>query len=255
MIEIGIAVLISGAMGSAPAAECDRAAIQAVHPALGKVLEAAATLRGAAAEHGASFSQLVTQAQGFVQLGADALGAVQEAGCRLEGAAAKAFENCLAPLIWSCESVPPAIDWSFLDRVKRTDDEELAFTLGDPALLGPQDLFATCCDDSGCVEGGIRIPSLFLDRQLVAKLARLSGFDTRFGRVALQTLQKSSAGLSRGSCSCGNLSADHLAGVIADLRSASKETRRPQAAAALRKMSVLLRKGLPESECAMPGGE
>ena len=143
------ALLIAAAVAGSPAADC--AAAGAKQPALRKVIDAAAALRQAASQPEASFSRLVAQAKSLSSLGKSALSQIQEAGCADEAQTAL-LEACTAPLTWSCESVPPGIDWSFLSRVKRSEDEDLALSLGDPILAGPVNLFATCCGDSMLAE-------------------------------------------------------------------------------------------------------
>jgi hypothetical protein len=242
-------LLAAGARG----AQCDLAAAKAKNPALGKLLDAAGGLREGAAKPGASFSQLVAQAQALAGLGEKSLGQIQQAGCKLKEAQLNAFESCTAPLTWSCESVRPGIDWSFLASVKRAEDEDLAFALGDAVLAGPANIFATCCGDFGCVDGGVGVPRLLYDKEMIAKLARLSGLDTQYGRAALETLKKSSAGIAKATCKCDDIGKEDLAEVIADLNSVGKEAG-PQASPQLRSISAALKKGLPKSQCKMPGG-
>ena len=244
------ALLIAAAVAGSPAADC--AAAGAKQPALRKVIDAAAALRQAASQPEASFSRLVAQAKSLSALGKSALSQIQEAGCADEAQTAL-LEACTAPLTWSCESVPPGIDWSFLSRVKRSEDEDLALSLGDPILAGPVNLFATCCGDFGCIERGVGVPGSLYQDETAGQLVRLAGFKTAFGRTALETLRKSSAGLARASCTCDDSSPEDRAGLAAKL-SASAKTSPADSAAPLRAISAALKKGFPKKPCAMPGG-
>lgn len=123
----------------------------------------------------------------------------------------------------------------------------------DAVLTGPANIFATCCGDFGCVDGGAGIPRLLYDREMIAKLARLSGLDTPYGRAAQETLKKSSAGIAKATCNCDDIGAEDMKEVIADLSSVGKDAA-PQAATPINSIAAALKKGLPKSQCKMPGG-
>lgn len=247
-------------------ADCPIKEISKKYPKLKSLFEMNAKLEKAGAAADAKFDGLLDQAKSFEDAVTRQLSDIQEIGCgKLDEKAKSQFESCLNLVSYSCEALPPSLWLDFVAKVKRSREQELAFQLqaGDKRkietfLYKPMNFFDVCCGDFGCATNGVGLPSMIYNQQAMEALVELASIKGRYGNIALKTVEMSYAALQKGSCSCHVPEAADFDSVIKNLKAAQRKialesSRQRQLNSVWDQMIAKLSKGLPKTDCKLPG--
>jgi len=263
LASVSSAAPAPGASAAAAAPTSCDTAFRARFPALGKLFEDAAGFRAAAAASHASFTRVVKRGNALRKEAAGALEAIQGAGCELSASDTKGFDDCLAPIQWSCEGIPPGIDWSGLKDLPKESEEVLAFGLTSAGLdlLSGDVRFDGGCGDFGCAPKSVSLPGLLAHSKEVEQWITLASGKGGFAKRAVGAFERLGETWAQARC----VGAESWRPTDAERKSveAQLEGRRAglkgkgtaRLGHALGVLVSGLEKGVPAEVCASPGGE
>jgi hypothetical protein len=263
-LAVSLAVLSAGPEAPQPPS-CEPAFTSRL-PSLAPVFTAAERFRQAARDGKTSFTDLVKQGAKLEAQAAETLDQIQSAGCELNAGDTQRFDACISPIQWSCEGVPPSIDWKVLKDVPKSEDEALAYALTLPEggagvdLLSEKVSFAGGCGDFGCAPNSIALPWALNEPEKVDQLVTLATRPGFFGQRALQSLEGMGRTLAKATCELDGWRpspkeqkalVEHLEARRSDLTGKGAQATRVRQA--LHRLAAALKRGLPKKECERPG--
>jgi len=206
-----------------------------------------------------SLGEVVPLARRALAAGQRAQPKVQELACGLDDT--HAFDACVAPVIWSCESVPMAIDWEAMKGLSRTADEEKAWTLmsqGGVDLLTPAPSFAGGCGDNGCAPQSVAVPNALVTGDGLDAWLSLARGDSALAGAAQQALHSLADTISGASCVDAGQGAtkaqlQSAADKLDKFRVGLAPSQAATVGAPVDALAKAIRKGVPKKKCAIPG--
>jgi hypothetical protein len=230
---------------------------------LEKLFEDAAGFRAAVVVPRASFTRSVERGNALRKEAAGALEAIQGAGCDLPAADTQVFDACLAPIQWSCEGVPPGIDWSGLKDLPKQSEEVLAFGLTGAGLdlLSGDVRFDGGCGDFGCAPKSVSLPGLLANSKEVEQWVTLASGSGVFARRAVAAFERLGTTLAQARCVGAEswkpteVEREALVKELEGRRSSLKGKGSEHLGHALEVLAKGLAKGVPAEACASPGGD
>jgi hypothetical protein len=213
-----------------------------------------------------TFSNLIAKSQKVEHLANQLFEDIQAVGCKLPKEQELVFSRCMSIVRWHCESFRFSVDLAFLAKVKKTKEEELAFSLAiDPAMIsennllfGQFNLFRTCCSDFGCAPDGVGIPASFYQPATLQKIISLALGDGTLGDMGAHMLEGSAAYIKGAKCSCNLPQPEDMKAVTKNVRTAldSVNAGSPHGKLVQQSLQSILdtfARGLPKTECRLPG--
>jgi hypothetical protein len=223
-------------------------------PSLSGVIKAVEPLK--TAESGKSklkFSELVKKAEEIEKLANRQKSKIQALGC---AEILHDIDPCIKPIDWNCKNQPFGIDYEFLKKIKKSENEERAFQ--SYQLYKSVNLLKVCCSDMGCLETGVGVPDVLFEKDRLFSLILLAGSQGSYADVALKSLELSSFGNTKPNCACPPPKpeetlriSEQLTSALATLDSKSKRTKLVKKA--IKPLQEMFEKGFPAEECIIPG--
>lgn len=234
-------------------------------PSLADIIFAIEDLKETAKKPDASFREAYLSADAVRRMAEERLGDIQNVGC----ADNPGLSECLDPIHWICEAVPPTLGIGLFKDTRMTREESLLFALQPPIydqapeektasfFFEPKNFFELCCGDFGCADG---VGALweFTHQRWVHDLVELASVPGEYGDLALHSLERSLRGVKNATCSCGWYGDKERKAVLKNLKTSHRRISGPpdrhrRVEEAVRSLEQAIRSGVPSDPCALPG--